>query len=52
MTTTYAQWWVAHQPMRLTVLGAPPPVEQAHGDGDEAEDGGKVVMIPPVAHGA
>ena len=45
VTPAYALWWAAHQPVRLTVLGAVPPAEQAQGDGDGAGDGGKVAMV-------
>ena len=47
VTPTYAQWWVAHQPVRLTVPGAPPPTEQTRGDWDGAGDGGQAAMMPP-----
>ena len=49
VTPAYAQWWVAHQPVRLTVPGAPPPAKQAQGDEDEVGDGGQEVMMPPPA---
>ena len=31
---------------------APPLVEQAHGDGDGAGDGGQAAIMPPLAQGA
>ena len=52
MTLAYTQWWVAHQSVRITVPGAPPPVEQAQGAVDGAGDGGKAAMMPPPAQGA
>ena len=52
VTPTYAQWWAVHQPVRLIVPGAPPPVEQAQGAVDGVGDGGHVVMIPPPVQGA